>query len=182
LPIFPDKHDAALADDFEEVKLAMTQPEGTTIDLRDHVSDADSHDANIRFSLPAVNTLAEEDGNAAATLDGSKLTLTPAAVGHTNVLVEAQSNGRVATLSIPVHVRQTTGIDDAAEDAANIRIADNRAYIYGYAGTDFAVYNAAGALLTRFTADTDAYVAQFGFEPGIYVLSAKGVSVKFIVR
>lgn len=181
LPIFPDKHDAALADDFEEVKLAMTQPKGTTIDLRDFVSDADSHDANIRFSLPAVNALADEPGTAAATLDGSKLTLTPATVGHTNVLVEAQSNGRVASLSIPVHVRQTTGIDDATA-GREIRIADNSAYIYGYAGTDFAVHNAAGMLLTRFTADTDAYVARFGYEPGIYVLSAKGVSVKFIVR
>lgn len=185
LPIFPDKYDAALADDFGEVKLAMSRPEGKTIDLREFVSDADNHDANIRFSLPAANALADEaetPGSAAATLDGSKLTLVPTATGKTNVLVEAQSNGRVATLSIPVNVRLTSGIDDAAEDAANIRIADNRAYIYGYAGTDFAVYNAAGVLLTRFTADTDAYVAQFGFEPGVYVLSAKGVSVKFIVR
>ena len=185
LPIFPDKHDAALADDFGEVKLAMSRPEGKTIDLREFVSDADNHDANIRFSLPAANALADEaetPGSAAATLDGSKLTLMPTATGKTNVLVEAQSNGRVATLSIPVNVRLTSGIDDGAEDAANIRIADNRAYIYGYAGTDFAVYSAAGVLLTRFTADTDAYVAQFGFEPGVYVLSAKGVSVKFIVR
>lgn len=184
LPILPDKHAAQLREDFERVLVGIKQhgDTGYDLDLKDVVTDPDNHDANIRFSLPEANALAAEQGSVAATLKGSVLNIKPMSSGTTNVLVQAESNGRAATLSVPVTVRQTTGIDDAWADSGEIRIIGNRAYINGYAGREFSVYDMAGTLLTRFTADSDTYVAEFGFESGVYAIVSGDISVKFAIR
>jgi len=184
LPIFPDKYEAQLREDFEGVSLTMKDTEGVTIDLHKYITDPDNHDANIRFHAEAVNTLADEPSDPIAdfALNGSNLTVKPLAAGTTNYLVTAESNGRSTIVSVPVTVRKTTGINDAASESRRIEVRDGHAFIYGYTGTDFALYDAAGSAVARFTADTDEYVAAFGVEPGIYILAADGVAMKIAIR
>lgn len=180
LPIFPDKADAAFADGFSGIE--VEKGVAAEFDLREFVSDADNHDANIRFSAVGASGRAAGD-IAEFTLEGSRLTVNPLAGGHTNFLFTAESNGRAAELSLPVEVRVNTGIG-AAEAAGRpaVRVCGNRIYADGCAGSDFALYNAAGACVAAFTADSDAFVAEFDLAAGVYVLRGADVVLKVAVK
>lgn len=199
VPIFPDKEEPKLAEGFNGVEFDVTDSAFDTaqaeeIDLAALVSDADNNDYNITFALPAETETAEngtttgDTGTETATgaveysLDGTILTVKPAAYGSTVVNVNATSNGRVSTIAIPVTVGGTNAIGNATNGTRGLRADVNRIVISGCKGTVFTVCNAAGAVMTQFTADSDEFVARFNFRSGVYIISGNGTSVKFAVK
>lgn len=199
VPIFPDKEEPKLAEGFNGVEFDVTDSAFDTaqaeeIDLAALVSDADNNDYNITFALPAETETAEngtttgDTGTETATgavecsLDGTILTVKPAAYGSTVVNVNATSNGRVSTIAIPVTVGGTNAIGNAVRATGALRADGNRIVISGCKGTTFTVCNAAGAVMTQFTADSDEFVARFNFRSGVYIISGNGTSVKFTVK
>jgi len=178
LPIFPDKYDVDFVESFTGMEVEKDVP--AVFDLREFVTDTDNIDANIRFY--AADEVAASTDIASFSLEGSKLTVTPTAGGSTNYIVTAESNGRAVALSLPVVVRVNTGISSADATCGSVRVSGNRIYIDGCAGEDFALYNAAGACVAVFTADSDAFVAEFDLASGVYVLRGREVAVKVAVK
>lgn len=184
LPIFPDTEEARLADDFNQIFVTNDDEhqEPTLVDLTEIVTDDDSYDANIRFELLQEMQANDDQGAVEVSLTGNILSLKALGSGKTNVLLNATSNGHKTTLSVPVMANVSTGVDGTLSDSRSVSVNGNRVLISGYQGTEFMLCNASGAVMTTFTADSDSYVAEFNFAPGVYVLSAKGVKVKMIVK
>lgn len=178
LPIFPDKHDAAMREGVE----GLTVDGDRDIDLHDYVTDPDNIDANIRFAVVPEALAAENDAVAEFALNGSKLTVKPIKDGQTNFLFTAESNGRPVTLSLPVTVKTVTGIDDVNPAAGKVTVCGNRLYIDRYRGHDFRLYSPAGVCVASFTADSDNYVAEFMLASGVYVLRGDSLSMKIALK
>ena len=193
MPIFPDKEDARLDEDFNGIimgvdKLSTMPNATTTLNLRTLVNDPDNNDNAIVFTLPEANTETEgDDIKLNLTLDNHRLTINPTDYGHGTALVNAISNGRTVTLSIPVTVEKNmpdepdpSGIDGV--NARSIRLVGNRLLIKGYVDSSFSLFDATGLELNRFTVDTDEFWAAFNLKPGVYVLRGANTSYKFMVR
>lgn len=193
MPIFPDKEDARLNEEFNGVimgvdKLSTMPNATTTLNLRTLVNDPDNNDNAIVFTLPEGNAEADgDDIKLNLTLDNDRLTINPTGYGHGTALVNAISNGRTVTLSIPVTVEKNmpdepdpSGIDGV--NARSIRLAGNRLLIKGYVDSSFSLFDATGLELNRFTVDTDEFWAGFSLKPGVYVLRGADTSYKFMVR
>lgn len=193
MPIFPDKEDARLNEDFNGVimgvdKLSTMPNATTTLNLHTLVNDPDNNDNAIVFTLPEANTETEgDDIKLNLTLDNHRLTINPTDYGHGTALVNAISNGRTVTLSIPVTVEKNmpdepdpSGIDGV--NARSIRLVGNRVLIKGYVDSSFSLFDATGLELNRFTVDTDEFWAAFNLKPGVYVLRGANMSYKFMVR
>ena len=189
VPIFPDKEDARLAEDFRGISIVVddesSMPDAsTTLDLRDVVSDPDNNDHIIIYTLPEVSAQAEdEEATVNLSLENGRLTVKPTGYGHATALVNATSNGRTVTLSIPVDIvkNSSTGID-GINTGRSIRFADNRLIIKGCSGESFSLYDTTGLELNRFTVDSDDFRAAFNLKPGVYVLRGADTSCKFMIR
>lgn len=187
MPIFPDKEDARLAEDFEGLEIAIDESDPTsqpvaTLDLRSVVSDPDNNDAHIRFSLPQATALDNaENINLATDLDDGVLTVRPSGLGAATALVNATSNGRTVTLSIPVTAKVSTGLNEIS-NCKSIRLIGNRLHINGYCGSSFSLYDVNGIELNRFDVDSDDFVAAFSLGNGVYLLRSDNASFKFVVR
>lgn len=187
MPIFPDKEDARLAEDFKGLEIAIDESNPTsqpvaTLDLRSVVSDPDNNDAHIRFSLPQPTALDNaENINLATDLNDGILTVRPSGLGAATALVNATSNGRTVTLSIPVIAKVSTGINEIS-NGKSIRLIANRLHINGYCGSSFSLYDVNGIELNRFDVDSDDFVAAFSLGNGVYLLRSDNASFKFVVR
>lgn len=189
MPIFPDKEDARLAEDFKGISIVVDdensmQDASATLDLRDVVSDPDNNDNVIIYTLPEALAQAEDgESTPNLSLENGILTVKPTGYGHAIALVNATSNGRTVTLSIPVDVVKdsSTGID-GINTARSIRFAGNRLIIKGYTGESFSLYDTAGIEMNRFTVDADEFRAAFSLKPGVYVLRGAETFYKFMVR
>ena len=189
MPIFPDKEDARLAEDFKGISIVVDdensmQEASAALDLRDVVSDPDNNDHIIIYTLPEASAQAEYgESTPNLSLENGRLTVKPTGYGHTTALVNATSNGRTVTLSIPVDIvkNSPTGID-GINTGRSIRFVDNRLIIKGCSGESFSLYDTAGIEMNRFTVDADEFRAAFNLKPGVYVLRGADTSFKFIVR
>lgn len=189
MPIFPDKEDARLAEDFQGISIVVddenSMPDASaTLDLRDVVSDPDNNDNVIIYTLPEASAQAEDgESTVNLSLENGILTVRPSGYGHATALVNATSNGRTVTLSIPVDIvkNSPTGID-GINTARSIRFAGNRLIIKGYIGESFSLYDTTGIEMNRFTLDADEFRAAFSLKPGVYVLRGADTSFKFMVR
>lgn len=194
MPIFPDKEDARLNEDFNGVimgvdKLSTMPNASTTLNLYKLVNDPDNNNHAIVFALPEAETEADgDDITFNLTLDNGRLTINPSGYGHGTALVNAISNGRTVTLSIPVTVEKNmpdepdpSGIDGVGT-ARSIRLVGSRLLIKGYNGESFSLFDTTGLELTRFEADADEFMAAFNLKPGVYVLRGADTSYKFMVR
>lgn len=194
MPIFPDKEDARLNEDFNGVimgvdKLSTMPNASATLNLYKLVNDPDNNNHAIVFALPEAETEADgDDITLNLTLDNGRLTINPSGYGHGTALVNAISNGRTVTLSIPVTVEKNmpdepdpSGIDGVGT-ARSIRLVGSRLLIKGYNGESFSLFDTTGLELTRFEADADEFMAAFNLKPGVYVLRGADTSYKFMVR
>ena len=187
MPIFPDKEDARLAEDFNGIEIKVESDEQLpqavgTLDLRSVVTDPDNIDAAIVFSIPQENALDDAEGiNLDMELNDGVLSVKPSGKGNATALVNATSNGRTVTLSIPVTVSLPTGIDGIHNDKS-IKLVGKRLYIHGYCGSSFRLFDAAGIELNRFDVDSDDFVASFSLGNGVYLLRGSDASFKFVVR
>ena len=186
VPIFPDKYNPALHEDFDKIIVRLDKnpsEEDITFDLSEIVGDPDNIDFNITYALtPATAEEMDAPSIAEASLEGSKLRLKPLAKGETNILVDTRSNGRVSTLSIPVMVQDPTGVDGIGDEDRSIKVENNRVFINGYRDSLFTLFDMSGNAIVSFTPDSDSYVAGFDCQPGIYVLSGNGVAVKILFK
>ena len=115
------------------------------------------------------------------TLNTGILKINPTGFGHGTALVNAISNGRTATLSIPVNVYKDNSGIGRIDSAKSIALIGDRLLIKGYNGHSFALYDSTGVERTRFDVDADEYMAAFNLAPGIYLLRGNGTSFKFMI-
>lgn len=188
LPIFPDKHEVVFHESLNEVNLTSGGAP-VTYDLSELITDADNIDSNIRVwieepSQQAYTIRKEVPAKAAnVSLIGKTLTIKPLAEGTHNFTLFASSNGKVASMNVPVSVSTVTGINSIYGNQCSIKCDGQRLIVNGYAGVDFTVCNVNGVALTRFTADSDNYVFDFGGHNGIFIISgSNGVATKVIIR
>lgn len=182
MPVFPDKYDVELKDEYASgLMLQGTTSDPVTLDLRDIITDRDNHDANIKISTFAqTSTRASEI--ASFETDGTILKVTPRNLGNTNYLFDAESNGRKVRINLPVSVGTQTGVMDTEFADISVRIEGNRIYINGHEGETFRVYTSNGEKVMDFTVDSFNYIAEFGFQPGVYLLSGRNISLKFLIN
>lgn len=186
MPIFPDKEDARFDSEFTGVEMSLDNEAAlplaeATVDLRAVVSDPDNQDAAIVFAIPEQATAADGDVALNLSLNNGILKINPTAFGHGTALVNAISNGRTATLSIPVNVSKDNSGIGRIDSAKSIALIGDRLLIKGYNGHSFALYDSTGVERTRFDVDADEYMAAFNLAPGIYLLRGNGTSFKFMI-
>lgn len=185
LPVFPDKH----APEFSEIPAVeifvngdVNKAVAKTIDLSDCVTDADNIDSNIRLTLQCSDDLAEV---AEVSLTGKRtLTVTPVSKGRSSFTIVAESNGRSASVNVPVVVDSTVGLDNAATVGGNITVVGRRVVLKGLAGVDFTVFDMAGRAVCGFRADSDDATVRLAIPSGAYLLSDShgSRSIKFVIR
>ncbi len=157
LPLFPD-NEAPAATPIENPYQVDGDIASTLIDLRGLASDPDSHDALMTITLSENRNpeLAEME------VKHGFLRVSPAAgaLGSAIASVKYDSNGRTASLDIPLSISSSTGVADVAatdnsvsalrESATSLRLAG-----YGVAE----VYTLSGALIARVNVDGTTSVA-----------------------
>ncbi|MDE5972619.1 MAG: leucine-rich repeat protein, partial [Muribaculaceae bacterium] len=185
LPVFPDKH----APEFSEISSVEIIVNGNgndvvaqTIDLSGCVTDADNIDSNIRLALQCPDDLAEVAEVSLS--DNRTLTVTPVRKGRSSFTLVAESNGRSASVNVPVVVDSTVGLDNAVTVGGNITVVGRRVILKGLAGVDFTVFDMAGRAVCGFRADSDDATIRLAIPSGAYLLSdSHGArSIKFVIR
>lgn len=104
LPVFPD-NEAPVVADIDPVSL--TTEDGTTVSLKDVVTDADNMDAAI---VKTVKKVSDEKVLKAEMADGD-LVITPLKAGKADITIQINSNGKLAETVVSVEVTEATDID-----------------------------------------------------------------------
>ncbi len=188
LPIFPDKY----APEFSEISPVEigTDRIGDEVrfDLSSLVNDRDNANGNIGFALvvPGAEGDAYELSNDVldARVDYKYLYITPKAEGPTSITVKAISNGRSATLDIPVGISNMTGVNDASIAGGVITVTDRRVNIKNMEGSEFTVYDLSGRAVSAFTALDDNTTVVLTVPQGAYIIhTATGNrSIKVVIE
>ncbi|MDE7125419.1 MAG: DUF5074 domain-containing protein, partial [Muribaculaceae bacterium] len=175
LPIFPDKYAPEIeADDF----VFIVGDEAEKRELS--VTDKDNIDNNIILTVEPseYSTVAE------VFLDGRMLSVTPLSVGKAYFTLMAQSNGKIASKTVAVEVKdKPVGIDDVNTVEGSVSCNGKDVVFRDFSGENFALYDMAGHFITDIAVDTDVFVARLGYPAGVYVLrSANGVTAKIVLN
>lgn len=183
LPVFPDKFECELTDEYKNGLDLKVNDEPAIIDLKDIVTDPDNHDYNIRIhELQTYALNANEVNIADFERNGTKLIVTPKNVGTTNYVFSVESNGKTSDITLPVAVSGSTGVSDLEAQDRSIKVTGNRVVMKGYKDEHFYFTTLDGRIMSSFDVDADEYVAELGFSSGVYVLAGKNVSVKIIIK
>lgn len=178
IPIFPDK--AAPEINIGQLSVAQSGVE-KAIDLTPYINDNDNNIRNINLRVevltppaaaPArVRAAAEEEVPAvAARIEGHTLLVKAARPGNHTLRLTAESNGRETTRDIALAVSGTTGIDDAALEAA-VTVRGDVLTVTGMDGTLFSIHDMAGRLCHSFRAAGHSFTTSTGLPAGLYILS-----------
>lgn len=179
MPVFPDKYAPQFGELPSRLNLVIKDNVPAVLDLSELVSDPDGIDACINISVEDatdVQPLSDEPSTSLSDLvdiaiDGKVITLTHKDVeGSSAITICAESNGRTATVNIPVFVVSSSGIADAVAQGT-ICYANGRLHICGMDGTDFVIFNLAGQAVGAFTAQGDDASVVLTLAPGAYVVT-----------
>ncbi|MGN0224354.1 MAG: leucine-rich repeat protein [Muribaculaceae bacterium] len=180
MPIFPDKYAPQFGEMPTRLNVVIKDDIPAVLDLSELVSDPDGIDACINISVEDDNDVQTlEEGEPATALsdlvdiaiDGKVITLTHKNVeGSSAITIYAESNGRTASVNIPVLVVNDSGIADAVAQGT-ISYANGRLHICGMDGTDFVIFNLAGQTVGAFTAQGDNASVVLTLAPGAYVVA-----------
>ena len=103
-------------------------------------------------------------------LDGGLIRISPKAEGSTSFTLVAQSNGKVASRTIPVTVAKTTGIDSFTTDVRSVTAAGGVITIKGCEGYEFEIVSAAGVSVSAFSCGSSVETVRPVVPRGIYVV------------
>lgn len=104
LPVFPD-NEAPVVADIDPV--SITTENSTTVSLKDVATDADNMDAAI---VKTVKEVSDEEVLKAEMSDGD-LVITPLKAGKADIIIQINSNGKLAETVVSVEVTEATDID-----------------------------------------------------------------------
>lgn len=180
MPVFPDKYAPQFGELPSRLNLVIKDNVPAVLDLSELVSDPDGIDACINISVEQGDFAQplDEDEPAASLSDlvdiaiaGKVITLTHKDVeGSSAITICAESNGRIASVNIPVLVVNDSGIADAVAQGT-ISYANGRLHICGMDGSDFVIFNLAGQAVGAFTAQGDNASVVLTLAPGAYVVA-----------
>lgn len=167
LPVFPDNEAPviALADELS------VGEEPVKVSLLEVVSDADN------LSAAIVSTAEVEDSSiATARISGYDLTVSGVKPGDTWLTLTVNSNGRLASKSIALHVTAASATDRVETDPVTVwpNPVRDRLTLRAPAGSAFRVTDLRGVTVCGGTADgptTD--IALPGLSPGVYLLTVQ---------
>lgn len=167
LPVFPDNEAPviALADELS------VGEEPVKVSLLEVVSDADN------LSAAIVSTVEVEDTSiATARISGYDLTVSGVKPGDTWLTLTVNSNGRLASKSIALHVTAASATDRVETDPVTVwpNPVRDRLTLRAPAGSAFRVTDLRGVTVCGGTADgptTD--IALPGLSPGVYLLTVQ---------
>ena len=167
MPVFPDNEAPVIAI-ADELTVA---DEPMKLSLLEAVTDADN------LSAAIVSTVAVEDSTvAAARVSGYDLTLTAVKPGDTWLTLTANSNGRLATKRVALHV---TGVSAAARiETRCIEAWPNPVHdwltLRAPAGSTFRVTDLRGVVVCQGrVTDVPAGIDLSGVSPGVYLLAVQ---------
>lgn len=180
MPVFPDKYAPQFGELPSRLNLVIKDNVPAVLDLSELVSDPDGIDACINISVEQGDFAQplDEDEPAASlsdlvdiAIDGKVITLTHKDVeGSSAITICAESNGRTASVNIPVLVVNNSGIADAVAQGT-ISYANGRLHICGMDGSDFVIFNLTGQAVGAFTAQGDDASVVLTLAPGAYVVA-----------
>lgn len=189
IPIVPDKHLPALVNPDMRVEMLVDAEEPVEVDLHEAIDDMDGANKFIRFALVSEPQAAAEEESTepvAAEIKDGKLLLTPQKIGDTTVKLTAESNGREALISIPVHVadRGSSIADTAIDmDGKMFDLQGNVLTLSGYEGETVGIYDINGRQVIRFTPDSSYYSIALDLAQGVYAMGTDGGHrFKFMVK
>ncbi len=189
IPIVPDKHLPALVNPDMRVEMLVDAEEPVEVDLHEAIDDMDGANKFIRFALVSEPQAAAEEESTepvAAEIKDGKLLLTPQKIGDTTVKLTAESNGREALISIPVHVadRGSSIADTAIDmDGKMFDLQGNVLTLSGYEGMAVGIYDINGSQVIRFTPDSSYYSIALDLAQGVYAMGTDGGHrFKFMVK
>lgn len=111
MPVFPD-NEAPVVADLDNVEI--TEGNSTTVSLKDVATDADNMDAAI---VKTVKSVSDATVLTAEMKDGD-LVITPLKVGHADITVQINSNGKLAETVVSVTVNEATDISSVDSENA----------------------------------------------------------------
>lgn len=189
IPIVPDKHLPALVNPDMRVEMLVDAEEPVEVDLHEAIDDMDGANKFIRFALVSEPQAAAEEESTepvAAEIKDGKLLLTPQKIGDTTVKLTAESNGREALISIPVHVadRGSSIADTAIDmDGKMFDLQGNVLTLSGYECMAVGIYDINGSQVIRFTPDSSYYSIALDLAQGVYAMGTDGGHrFKFMVK
>lgn len=167
LPVFPDNEEPviAMADELS------VGDEPVKVSLLEAVSDADN------LSAAIVSTAEVEDASiATARISGYDLTVSGVKPGDTWLTLTVNSNGRIASKRVALHVSGTSAIARVETEAVAVwpNPVRDRLTLRAPAGSAFRVTDLRGVTVCGGTADgptTD--IALPGLSPGVYLLTVQ---------
>lgn len=181
MPVNPDKYVPEIA---AIDPIVINTNESTEYSTEIEVTDRDNLDCEIALSLG-------EDVVAASTIDeivtptlvGNVLTLEALSDGTANLVINAESNGRVSTISVPVTVSSVqSGIEDVNVGKGVISVLERIVYVSNMDGEMVHIYDMSGREVSSFLAEGDSYAVRLSVPAGMYVISANGHSFKTVIR
>ena len=168
MPIFPDANAPEIA--LDKVEL-LPDDEPLEIMLDEVVTDADVNYHPMAMvcriePAPESRSVSVAD----VELDGGLIRISPKAEGSTSFTLVAQSNGKVASRTIPVTVAKTTGIDSFTTDVRSVTAAGGVITIKGCEGYEFEIVSAAGVSVSAFSCGSSVETVRPVVPRGIYVV------------
>ena len=167
MPIFPDKYAPEFGDMPESIFVNVDVAEPYTLDLSG-VSDADGIDACIALSVDDSDLSSIAD----VVCNGHTVTIShKGVIGDGTLSINAESNGKISTVDIPVQIGKSTGVNDAIA-AGVISFSENRLHLIGLCGKQFVIYNVAGNEVGAFDVESEDVTVSLALVPGAYIVAS----------
>lgn len=187
LPIIPDKYAPALVDKDFKVHIKTLADDAVELDLSVIIDDPDNSPMRITYALPEGTEALDldEEPTAAVTLEGKKLTVAPQRYGTMKVEVDAESNGKVSRIEIPVLIgdEDTLGINRVSAATGVFKMNGRYLELYGFAGQEILIYDINGTCADRLSVDSDVAYFRMTFGAGVYIVRASnGQNFKILVK
>ncbi|MGM9859332.1 MAG: DUF5074 domain-containing protein, partial [Muribaculaceae bacterium] len=167
MPIFPDKYAPEFGTLPTNIHVNMDVATPYTLDLSG-VSDEDGIDACIALSVDDSDISSIAD----VVCSGRTIQIShKGIVGEGTLSINAESNGKITTVDIPVQIGKSTGVNDAIATGV-ISFSDNRLHLCGLSGKQFVIYNVAGAAVGAFDVESDDVTVTLALVPGAYIVAS----------
>lgn len=161
-----------------EEKYELNTGEMLELNLLDIVSDSDNLDAGIIVEIADGG----DSSIAEAKVENGKLIIEKKSADNTQIVLKANSNGKIATGTINLSGK-SSGINAIeANSAVCVNYSAGVLTIQNGMNEQASVYDISGRCVASVYCDNDNYKAQLPLAPGIYVISVGNTTSKIVVK
>lgn len=179
LPVFPDNYAPEITKELNN----MNVEEQTRVWLGDKVTDKDNQDAAIIKSIESIS----DENILKATVRNDSLILAPSSdtKGYSDLTLTFNSNGKITTKTIQVHVNPLGSVGSVVISKPGIRYSsyDNTLMITTDEATTIQVFSISGQYIYNSQTDGETvYISASGWEKGVYIVKIGTYNTKIVIQ